>query len=146
VGPPIVVHVENAFPDPHFGLSVPSGKTDAALGTRYYAADNQEQGWSEETLWTTNLPIRERQDLRVDVYIPGSAQPATRTAQAVYEVTHADGTALVKISQQRAASAWVNLGTFTFDPFTVIAGNHASTSNDDLGCLGNAHLDDPPGK
>jgi len=25
-----------------------------------------------------------------------------------------------------------NLGTFTSDPFTVIAANHASTSNDDI--------------
>jgi hypothetical protein len=25
-----------------------------------------------------------------------------------------------------------NLGTFTFDAFTVIKGNHASTSNDDI--------------
>src|SRR5205809_195070 len=80
----------------------PSAKPDVALGTRYYAADNQEQGWSEETLWTTNLPIRERQDLRVEVYVPGAAQPAARTAQAVYEITHADGTAVTRISQQRA--------------------------------------------
>jgi hypothetical protein len=119
VGAPVPVHIENPFPDPHFGLQLPSGKPDAALGTRYYSADNQQQGWSEETLWSTNLPIRERQDLRVDVFIPGAAQPATRTAQAVYEVTHADGTALVKISQQQAASAWVNLGTFTFENGTA---------------------------
>jgi hypothetical protein len=114
VGAPIPVHVENAFPDPRFGLLLPSGKPDVALGTRYFAADNQEQGWSEEVLWATNLPIRERQDLRVDVYIPGAANPKTRTAQAVYEVTHADGTALIKVSQQQATSAWITLGTFSF--------------------------------
>jgi hypothetical protein len=115
VGPPIAVHVENPFPNPRFNLLLPSGKPDVSLGARYYSADNQQQGFSEETLWTTNLPIRERQDLRVDAFIPGAAQPAARTAQAVYEVTHADGTALVKVSQRLAASAWVNLGTFTFE-------------------------------
>lgn len=119
VGPPIPVHIENAFPDPHFGNPHSTGKPDVALGTVYYVADNQEEGWSEETLWTTNLPIRDRQDLRVDIYIPGAADPSARTAQAIYEVTHADGTALVKISQHRAVSGWVNLGTFTFNNGTA---------------------------
>jgi hypothetical protein len=115
IGPPVVVNLVNSFPGIHFASFLPSGNPDRSIGPRYFDADNRQQGFSAETLWTVNLPIRSRQPIRVDASIPGSADPATRTAQARYEVTHADGTTVVQVDQRTATTISVTLGEFEFE-------------------------------
>jgi hypothetical protein len=119
IGPPVPVNVVNASPKIHFASFLPSGNPDAAIGQGYFDADNRQQGFSAETLWTTNLPIRSRQQIRVEANIPGSPDPTTRTAQARYEIPHADGTAVVQVNQQTATSTWVTLGEFPFENGTT---------------------------
>jgi hypothetical protein len=105
------VHVEDSHPVIHFSTYVAFGQ---AVGGGYYATDNQEQGYSDETVWTQNLSLDTRTQLRVSAFLPGSSQPETRTRHAVYEITHADGAAVVEVSQQRAASGYVSLGVYAF--------------------------------
>jgi hypothetical protein len=112
---PAVVHLVNSFPALHFASFLPSGSPDVAIGAGFFVADNRQQGFSAETLWTANLPIRSRQQIRVEANIPGAADPKTRTAQARYEIAHADGTAVVQVNQQLATSTWVTLGEFQFE-------------------------------
>jgi hypothetical protein len=115
IGPPVVVSLVNSAPSLHFASFLPSGNPDQAIGRGYFDADNRQQGFSAETLWTVNLPIRSRQPVRVDANIPGSATPALRTSQARYEVAHADGVAVVLVDQRTPNTRWVTLGEFDFE-------------------------------
>jgi hypothetical protein len=112
---PAVVNLVNSFPGLHFASFLPSGNPDRAIGPGYFEADNRQQGFSAETLWTANLPIRSRQSIRVEANIPGTADPQTRTAQARYEIIHADGTAVVTVDQRTATTVSVTLGVFQFE-------------------------------
>jgi hypothetical protein len=119
IGPAVPVNVVNSFPGIHFASFLPSGNPPTAVGAGFFVADNRQQGFSAETLWTTNLPIRSRQQIRVEANIPGTTDPTTRTVQARYEIAHADGTAVVQVNQQTATSVWVTLGEFEFENGTT---------------------------
>jgi hypothetical protein len=115
-GPPVVVNVTDTNPQVDFFTFQRPSPPSVTVGPGFFVAANRDQGESAWVKWTERLAVRGQQDLAVLVHIPGTSQPQQRTAQAQYQVFHANGIARITVNQQLAQSQWINLGTFGFRP------------------------------
>ncbi len=87
-----------------------------SIGGIYYYTYNSQLGAFSTATWSANLSVPLGTQCKVEAHIPGSSQPANRTAQAKYEITNSGvvGRNMVTINQQLATSQWVTLGVFPF--------------------------------
>jgi hypothetical protein len=130
-----VVNVEDASPRVDLFEFRRTAAPGIAIGSGFYVARNRQQGESARARWTKRLPLLGRQELRVLAYIPGAERPEERTAQARYQVFHADGVATVTVSQRKPRSEWVTLGVFPFkagDAMVILTDATGETTGEKL--------------